>query len=81
MANSCMNPFIYAWKNKDFKYAFREILSCGCKKREETEAFARPNSLFRHSVSTDSNSTPIFSIHVPGEITTPRLSTDITSLQ
>lgn len=75
MANSCMNPFIYAWKNKDFKYAFREILRCGRKKREETEAFARPNSLFRHSVSTDSNSSPIFSIHLPEEVTTTIPST------
>ncbi|XP_065349297.1 D(2) dopamine receptor A-like [Cloeon dipterum] len=28
MANSCMNPIIYAWKNQDFKCAFQELLSC-----------------------------------------------------
>lgn len=27
-SNSSMNPFIYAWKNQDFKSAFRELLCC-----------------------------------------------------
>jgi hypothetical protein len=33
MANSCMNPVIYAWKNQDFKIAFQELLSC-CKNKQ-----------------------------------------------
>ncbi|XP_047110313.1 octopamine receptor 1 [Schistocerca piceifrons] len=28
MANSCINPLIYAWKNTEFKNAFRNILHC-----------------------------------------------------
>ena len=27
MANSCMNPAIYAWRNSDFRAAFRQLLS------------------------------------------------------
>jgi hypothetical protein len=27
-SNSSMNPFIYAWKNQDFKSAFRELVCC-----------------------------------------------------
>lgn len=28
MSNSCLNPFIYAWKNRDFKHAFVQMLQC-----------------------------------------------------
>ncbi|KAF4520431.1 hypothetical protein B566_EDAN004002 [Ephemera danica] len=71
MANSCMNPIIYAWKNKDFKCAFRELLSCGRTQREQRGCEAAHHSargsrasVFRHS-SADSNSAPVFSVHLP----------------
>jgi hypothetical protein len=28
MANSCMNPIIYAWKNPEFRQAIKTILHC-----------------------------------------------------
>ncbi|XP_310742.4 histamine H2 receptor [Anopheles gambiae] len=28
MANSMMNPIIYAWKNTHFRYAFKQLLTC-----------------------------------------------------
>ncbi|XP_059489699.1 octopamine receptor 1-like [Neocloeon triangulifer] len=45
MANSCMNPVIYAWKNQDFKCAFQELLGC-CRTKPSlsTEEIVRSRS-------------------------------------
>jgi 7 transmembrane receptor (rhodopsin family) len=57
MANSCMNPVIYAWKNQDFKTAFQQLLACCQKNAPPTPgqlaaaASRRASALERHAAS------------------------------
>ncbi|XP_065321650.1 D(2) dopamine receptor A-like isoform X3 [Gordionus sp. m RMFG-2023] len=39
--NSAVNPYIYAWKNSDFRDGFKQILTC-------SGIFAKDNYTFRH---------------------------------
>lgn len=53
MANSGLNPFVYAWRLENFRKAFKSILTChGCLKRLRSISLNLPLS----TVSTDTTS-------------------------
>ncbi|CAH1158838.1 unnamed protein product [Phyllotreta striolata] len=59
MANSCMNPLIYAWKNRTFRKAFLALLKC---KHPD-----RNGDFVTNHVPSKRNSFSIFNVHCQRE--------------
>lgn len=56
--NSMMNPVIYGFSSKEFKRAFRNILSCKCKKSQRFRQIQRYSFYDHHERSNSNFSSP-----------------------
>ncbi|PSN46479.1 hypothetical protein C0J52_06891 [Blattella germanica] len=57
MANSCMNPIIYAWKNPEFRQAIRRLIQCQSPNRiPPTPSFFIANKISLQTTSTSVDS-------------------------
>ncbi|KDR12658.1 octopamine receptor beta-3R [Zootermopsis nevadensis] len=53
MANSCMNPMIYAWKNSEFRQAIKRLLHCRSPNRiSVTPSFILANKISLQTIGT-----------------------------
>jgi hypothetical protein len=57
MANSCMNPIIYAWKNPEFHQAIKRLLQCHSPNRiPPTPSFIMTNKISLQTISINADS-------------------------
>lgn len=56
--NSMMNPVIYGFSSKEFKRAFRNILSCKCRKSQRFRQIQRYSFYDHHERSNSNFSSP-----------------------
>ena len=57
MANSCMNPIIYAWKNPEFRQAIGRLIHCQSPNRlPAVPSFCIANKISLHTMESSLNS-------------------------